>query len=125
MSSPFMERLKEFIATHMTGQDAQFDSLSNTPLPLCQAFRAHGMANWWIPKQYGGIGLSLSETVDIVEELAYADAGVAFTLFISIVPSTVLAIAGTEAQKERFLAPMVKSGAFVATLASERAAGSE
>jgi alkylation response protein AidB-like acyl-CoA dehydrogenase len=125
MSNDFLKTIKVLITTQMVGKDKYFDSLPDPPLGVYQAFHELGVANWWIPKQYGGHGLSLEKGTGIVEELAYQDAGVAFTLFIPILSSTVIALFGTEAQKDRFLRPMTGAGACSAMLGSERAAGSE
>lgn len=70
-------------------------------------------------------GPRLEESVDIVSELAYGDAGVAFTLFISIPGTTGVLLYGSDELKDRYLTPLCKDGAFCATLGSERMAGSE
>ncbi|MFS8067992.1 MAG: acyl-CoA dehydrogenase family protein, partial [Byssovorax sp.] len=125
MSSAIVEKVKQFVKTRVMGNEKHFDSLPSPPLRAYTEFQDLGLANWWIPRAYGGRGVSLEESVEIVEELAYGDAGVAFTLFIAIIGSTAVALFGTAAQKERFLRPMAESGVTSATLGSERAAGSE
>ncbi|HSN99755.1 MAG TPA: acyl-CoA dehydrogenase family protein [Candidatus Nanopelagicales bacterium] len=125
MSSAIVEKVKQFVKTRVIGNEKYFDSLPNPPLRAYTELQDIGVANWWIPRAYGGRGVSLEESVDIVEELAYGDAGVAFTLFIAVIGSTAVALFGTPEQKERFLRPMAESGGTSATLGSERAAGSE
>src|SRR5262249_49949531 len=65
------------------------------------------------------------DSVEIVSELAYGDAGAAFTLFISILGTSMVSLFGSEELKKRHLAPMAAEGSFCATLGSEREAGSE
>lgn len=125
MSSAIVEKVKQFVKTRVMGSEKHFDSLPSPPLRAYTEFQDLGLANWWIPRSCGGRGVSLEESVEIVEELAYGDAGLAFTLFIAVIGSSAVALFGTAEQKERFLRPMAESGVTSATLGSERAAGSE
>lgn len=120
-----LPRIRAFARDELLGQQELFDSFPDVPLPVHEAAHAQGLGNWWLPERYGGMGVGLEESVDVVSELAYGDAGVAFTSFISILGTTGLLLYGSEEAKERYLAPMVGEGHFCATLGSERAAGSE
>jgi alkylation response protein AidB-like acyl-CoA dehydrogenase len=128
-ASPALEevlpRVRDFAREELLPQQDHFDSFPDVPLPVCQAFHERGLGNWWVPESYGGMGLGLEDSVDLVSELAYGDAGVAFTLFISILGTVGLQLYGSDEAKERYLAPMVENGHYCATPASERAAGSE
>jgi alkylation response protein AidB-like acyl-CoA dehydrogenase len=125
MSSPVVAKVKQFVKERVLGNEKLFDSLPNPPLRAYTEFQDLGLANWWVPKAYGGHGISLEESVDIVEELAYGDAGLAFTLFIAVIGSSSVSLFGTPEQKERFLRPMAEAGITSATLGSERVAGSD
>jgi alkylation response protein AidB-like acyl-CoA dehydrogenase len=120
-----VEKIREFTTRELMGKDDSLDSASEMPLPVYSTFARSGLANWWLPEAMGGPGVSLEESVDIVADLAYADAGAAFTLYISIIGTTAVWLYGSDSLKERWLAPMAVSGGFCATLGSERAAGSE
>jgi alkylation response protein AidB-like acyl-CoA dehydrogenase len=120
-----LPRIRDFARQELLPQQAHLDSFPEVPMPLYEAFHALGVGNWWLPERYGGMGLGLEESVDVVSELAYGDAGMAFTLFISILGTTMVSLYGAEEIKERYLAPMAPNGGFCATLGSERAAGSE
>jgi alkylation response protein AidB-like acyl-CoA dehydrogenase len=120
-----LPQIRDFARSKLLPQQAHFDSFPAVPLPEYGDLHALGLDNWWLPERYGGMGLGLEESVEIVSELAYGDAGVAFTLFISILGTTMVSLYGSEETKERYLAPMASNGHFCATLASERAAGSE
>lgn len=61
----------------------------------------------------------------MVSALAYGDAGVAFTLFVPILATTMVTWYGSEELRERYLAPLAAEGGFAATLGSEHEAGSE
>ncbi|WRZ87655.1 acyl-CoA/acyl-ACP dehydrogenase [Streptomyces sp. NBC_01007] len=125
MATEYQKAVRGFVAQEIKGRHDYLDSLGEMPLPLYEKFRETGLANWWIPKESGGLGLSLSDSVDIVNELAYGDAGVAFTLFISVLGTSMVSLYGSDELKERFVAPMAAKGTFCAALGSERNAGSE
>jgi len=124
-SQATLARIRDFASAELLPHQEQFDSFPDVPLPVRNSFHEQGLDNWWIPERFGGMGLVLEDSVDVVSELAYGDAGVAFTLFISILGTVGLSLYGTEEAKERYLTPMVEEGHCCATLGSERAAGSE
>lgn len=126
MTEPnFIQAVRNFVTNELTGQDACLDSLADAPLPLYAKFAQTGLMNWWLPTEYGGLGMSLEDSVRIVSELAYGDAGVAFTLFVSILPTSMVAWYASDEVKERYLPPLVTGNGFCATLGSEHDAGSE
>lgn len=124
-TSDILERVRVFAQQELVGEQEYLDSFNTAPLSLCKTFHEQGLANWWISPQYGGLGISLEDSVDIVSELAYGDAGAAFTLFISILGTNMVQLYGSEELRTRYLSSMVRSGGFCATLGSEQAAGSE
>ena len=119
-----LPRVRAFAREELVPRQQELDSFPEAPSALCTQFQELGLANWWLPERYGGLGLGLEESVEIVSELAYGDAGIAFTLFISILGTVGVSLYGTDAVKERQLAPLAQGG-YAATLGSERAAGSE
>ncbi|MEV7965870.1 acyl-CoA dehydrogenase family protein [Sphaerisporangium sp. NPDC088356] len=121
----YLRRVQGFARRELLGKDAYLDSLADAPLPLYERFADTGLANWWLPKEHGGLGLGLQESVRIVSELAYGDAGVAFTLFIPVLTTSMVAWYGSEELKERHLGRLVAENGSCATLGSEHAAGSE
>ncbi|MEU4701065.1 acyl-CoA dehydrogenase family protein [Nonomuraea dietziae] len=121
----YLRAVQGFARRELAGKDAYLDSLADAPLPLYERFAATGLANWWLPKEIGGLGLGLEESVRITAELAYADAGVAFTLFIPVLTTSMVTWYGSEELKERHLGELVSGNGFCATLGSEHAAGSE
>ncbi|MDQ3935741.1 MAG: acyl-CoA/acyl-ACP dehydrogenase [Actinomycetota bacterium] len=125
MPGEVLPLIRELAREELLPQQEHFDSFPDLPLPIHGELHDRGLGNWWLPERYGGMGLGLEESVDLVSELAYGDAGVAFTMFISILGTVGVSLFGSEETKERYLAPMVENGHFCATPASERAAGSE
>ncbi|MFI0469213.1 acyl-CoA dehydrogenase family protein [Saccharopolyspora sp. 5N102] len=125
MFDQLVQQARDFAAAELLDRQSLFDSFADTPLPHYQRFHDTGLMNWWLPEELGGLGLSLEESVDIVSELAYGDAGTAFTLFISILGTSMVSLYGSDDLRKRYLAPMAAEGGFCATLGSEQAAGSE
>ncbi|AOR29808.1 acyl-CoA dehydrogenase [Streptomyces fodineus] len=125
MNPEDLKAVRQFVKNELGGDNAQLDALSEKPLELYDKFRQTGLANWWLPEELGGRGLGLEDSVEIVNEIAYGDAGVAFTLFISVLGTSMVQLYGSDELKARYLAPMAAGGSFCATLGSERAAGSE
>ncbi|GAA3444575.1 acyl-CoA dehydrogenase family protein [Planomonospora venezuelensis] len=121
----YLRTVQGFARRELLGKDAYLDSLAEAPLPLYRRFADTGLANWWTPKEFGGLGMGLEEGVRIAAELAYSDAGAAFTLFIPVLTTSMVQWYGSEELKERHLKPLVAGGGFAATLGSEHAAGSE
>ena len=125
MANEMLKQIEAFVGVHLLGNEAQFDSPTETPLPVYGRFRETGLSNWWLPKSLGGRGINLEQSVDIVSELAYGDAGVAFTLFISIIGTSIVQLYGSDELKQRYLGGLATKGGFCALLGSEREAGSE
>lgn len=122
----YMEKLQVFLREHVLGKEQSFDNLEQAiPNSTFGEFHKAGLNGWWMPKKYGGLGFSMEDSVHIVEELAYADAGLAFSFFISILCTTVVDMYGTEEQRKRFLGDFVRKGSYAGMMGSEKEAGSE
>ncbi|MCH0564656.1 acyl-CoA dehydrogenase family protein [Streptomyces sp. MUM 2J] len=125
MTAELLKRIRDFTANELAGKDTHFDELPEQP--TVEASRLHdlGLANWWVPVQYGGLGVSLTESVDIVSELAYGDAGFAFGAFLPVLGGIMLQHFGTEELARPALEALAAEGGRIAVLGSEEEAGSE
>lgn len=119
--SDFLAEVRAFVRDTILGHEKELDAPGDVPRRFYEAFAQKQLHNWWLPQQYGGRGISMEESVDVVAELSYGDAGLAFGFFIPILSSTAIRLFGSEAQRARYL-PVGMAGA---TMASEKAAGSE
>ncbi|MBF6150022.1 acyl-CoA dehydrogenase family protein [Nocardia nova] len=120
-----LRSIREFVAEELTHRQEHLDSFAAAPLPLYERFHKTGLANWWLAEDLGGLGLGLADSVDIVSELAYGDAGAAFTLFVSILGTSIVELYGSAELRTTYLEPMARNGTFCATVGSEDEAGSE
>ncbi|MFE0426606.1 acyl-CoA dehydrogenase family protein [Streptomyces sp. NPDC058953] len=125
MNTEDLKTVRRFVKEHLSGDGEQMDTLAEKPHQVYDAFRETGLSNWWLPEELGGRGLSLEDSVEIVNEISYGDAGVAFTLFISVLGTSMVQLYGSDELKARYLEPMAARGSFCAALGSERNAGSE
>lgn len=121
----YVRTVQSFARRELIGQELRLDSQAQPPEVLYQRFAETGLGNWWVPKEHGGLGFGLQESVKIVSELAYGDAGAAFTLFIPVLTTSMLAWYGSDELKDNHLNRMVAENGCCATLGSEHEAGSE
>ncbi|MFJ2008314.1 beta-ketoacyl synthase N-terminal-like domain-containing protein [Streptomyces chartreusis] len=121
----FCQQVRTFVTEELLEKPGHLDVSAELPLKHLQKFQEAGLSNWWLPESYGGLGLTLEESVDVVSDLAYGDAGTAFALFISVLGTTMCSLYGNEELRDTFLQPMGHSGGHCAVLGSEKAAGSE
>jgi alkylation response protein AidB-like acyl-CoA dehydrogenase len=121
----FAAAIRGFVQEHVLGREQALDVRGELPLACYEAFVAADLANWWLPRRLGGRGIRLEQSVDVVAELAYGDAGLAFAFFLPILGTTAIDLFGSDEQRQRYLAELSRSGAFCATMASEAVAGSE
>jgi alkylation response protein AidB-like acyl-CoA dehydrogenase len=126
MATPdHLTAVRAFVRRELAGREAELDVPTDAPRALYRRFADAGLANWWLPKEFGGAGLGLQDSVRIVAELAYGDAGVAFTLFIPVLTTSVVQWFGDDELRRRYLSALVAEDGFCAMLGSEHAAGSE
>lgn len=121
----YVRTVQSFARRELILQEQQLDSRAQSPESIYQRFAETGLSNWWVPKEYGGLGFGLQESVRIVSELAYGDAGAAFTIFIPVLTTSMLGWYGSDELKDAYLGRMVAENGCCATLGSEHAAGSE
>jgi hypothetical protein len=91
----------------------------------CAAFGIHGLP---FPVQYGGSGADRLTTVVAMEALGYAcrDSGLLFSINAQMWACQIpILLFGTEAQKERFLPPLIRGELVSAHGASEPGSGSD
>ncbi len=120
-----LRAVQRFVRDELLGHEPELDVRAEMPLPLYARFAETGLMNWWLPKEHNGLGFSLEEGVRIVNALSYGDAGVAFTLFIPVLATSMVSLYGTDELRSSFLDPLMASSGYAATLGSEHDAGSE
>jgi acyl-CoA dehydrogenase len=125
VSEDFLARVREFTRTELLAKERHFDSLPEQPTAESARLHEAGLANWWIPAAYGGTGLSLTDSVDVVSELAYGDAGFAFGAFLPVLGTVMLQLYAADEVGRPILEGLAADGGAIGVLGSEEAAGSE
>ena len=95
------------------------------PQDLFDAFRDAGLLGLCIPTDYGGSGAGILGLAVAIEEVAKYSNAAALMLLLTRLPTGPLLIAGTEAQKEKYLIAIAEGTQRAAFGLSEPQAGSD
>jgi acyl-CoA dehydrogenase len=98
-----IETAREFARKEIAPVAGQLDEEGHFPHEIMNRAFATGLLNFEIPEAYGGLGLSCLTHALILEEIAWACAGVNTTLAANMLGAMPLLIAGTDAQKQKWL----------------------
>jgi len=120
-----LDRVRAFARAELTGKEGHFDALPEPPAPEALRLHEEGLANWWIPKEYGGAGVPLEDGVDVVSELAYGDAGFAFGALLPVLGTLMLQLYAPDEVARPILEGLVRDGGALGVMGSEEEAGSE
>jgi len=101
------------------------DKDATYPQDLFDAFRDAGLLGLCIPTDYGGSGAGILGLAVAIEEVAKYSNAAALMLLLTRLPTGPLLIAGTEAQKEKYLNGIAEGTQRAAFGLSESQAGSD
>ena len=118
--------VREFAEREIAPHVMQWDEAQAFPAELLAQLASLGLLGIQLPSRYGGAGLSAVEYCICIEELARVDPTIGLTVAAhNGLAAAHLAMFGSEAQKERWLAPLAQ-GAFLGAWAlTEPDAGSD
>ncbi len=112
---------KDSIEPHMEHDD----EAGKFRLDIFQGLGAYGVTGITLPTEYGGAGLSYSDYVYALEEIAKTSVPYAVTVSVSSMVQTIINEYGNDAQKKKYL-PALTSGQEIGAFAlSESHAGSD
>ncbi|WP_067458355.1 acyl-CoA dehydrogenase family protein [Nocardia alba] len=118
-------RFVRFAIENLAGSATELDQAAEHPLPQSQRFAEVGLANWWLAAEFGGLGIGMESSVDIVSEMAYHDTGFTFGSFLPILGTTMIERFAHPDVARRVLSQLGVAGHSCAILASEQQAGSD
>lgn len=104
---------------------SDWDQQQTFPEEVVEQAHELGLLNTIIPESVGGLGLGMLEEVIIGEEIGYGCMGVYTNLMASDLGITPILIAGSAAQQERFLKPLLEGPRLAAFALSEPDNGSD
>lgn len=120
-----VETARKFAADTIIPAAHECDESERFPVEIFQAAFDVGLVNVELPSEYGGLGLGTVDGCLIAEELAYGCAAIATSIMCNHLGALPLMIAGTEAQKERYLGWLSREMVFASYCCSEPEAGSD
>jgi alkylation response protein AidB-like acyl-CoA dehydrogenase len=114
------------VATEVVARTAaERDRTSAWPVDELKAVAELGFMGMLIPEEYGGAGASFAEYCLAIVEFAAVDAGFATLIHVHNTLGGLLANAGTEEQKRKYLPAMASGRKIAAGLLTEPHAGSD
>jgi len=116
---------RKFSASEISPYAAEFDESSELPLQIIKKVSQTGLMNLSIQPEFGGVGLSDLDACLVVEELAYACAGITTSCVANDLALLPIEIAGTDEQRSQFLSPLLANHGLASFCLSEPGAGSD
>jgi acyl-CoA dehydrogenase len=120
-----IETARRFAREEIMPRAAEADRTAEYPMDVMEKAHALGLVNVEIPESCGGLGLGCLENCLILEELSYGCVGITIPMAVNTLAETPLVIAGTPAQREKYLGMMVEEPCFAAYAITEPGAGSD
>ena len=115
----------KFARDEMAPKAAECDRTPRFPEEVYRKAWELGLMNLNIPAEYGGSGLGLLEQCLIVEELAYACAGMTTSIIANCLALEPILLGGTEEQKRRWLSPFCADYHLASFALTEPSGGSD
>ena len=124
-SRPLKEGMQRFCRTRLRELAERFGETADVPTDLVKAMAEEGIFRYLIPEEYGGFGVKALNLCIIREELAqvYCPADVTFAM--QGLGSYPIVIAGSEAQKKKYLTKLARGDLLSTFAITEPEAGSD
>jgi len=120
-----IETARKFTRESIIPVAGELDEEEKFPVDLFRSAWELGLMNVELPEAYGGLGLSTFEGCLMAEELAYGCAAIATSIMCNHLGALPLEVAGTEAQKQKYLTQVAEEFQFISYCCSEPDAGSD
>ena len=118
--------VRAFAETEIRPHVREWDDQQHFPSELVPRLAELGLLGIQIPEEYGGAGMSAVDYCIAIEELARVDPGVALSVAAhNGLCSAHIFMFGTEAQKQKFLAPLARGEKIGAWGLTESTSGSD
>jgi acyl-CoA dehydrogenase len=121
----FQEIARGFAREQVLPKAAEWDKSGEYPKAALNEAHKLGLMNTHIPKEYGGLGLGITDNVIITEELAYACSGFSTACGANDLGQIPVILAGNDAQKKKYLGRCVDAPIQVSYGVTEPSAGSD
>ena len=121
----FVDTARKFTRDKIIPAAAELDEKEQFPDEIFREAHALSLANVEIPTEYDGLGLGCLDHCLILEEMAYGCLGVQTTFAANALGAMPLILAGSDAQKDKYLRMLVHEPAYASYACSEPDAGSD
>ena len=121
-----LAQVKRFVRDEVVPREREIADTDAVPDELRAQAAAMGLFGYAIPEEYGGLGLDLTQDVELALELGYTS--LAFRSLFGTnngIAGQVLVGYGTDAQKKRWLEPMAEGRVVASFALTEPEAGSD
>jgi alkylation response protein AidB-like acyl-CoA dehydrogenase len=119
------ETMRKITLTHVAPRAREIDVTGEYPSDIFAVLRDAGMLGLCIPEEYGGAGAGILGLTIAIEEVAKYSNTVALMLLLTRLPTGPVMIAGSEAQKLRYLPGIADGSSRASFCLSEPQAGSD
>ncbi len=120
-----VDTARKFTAETIIPVAHEYDESEKFPTEIFQQAWEVGLMNVEIPEEYGGLGLGTVEGCLIAEELAYGCCGISTSIMCNHLGALPVMVAGSEAQKQKWLGGLTERFQFMSYACSEPDAGSD
>jgi len=118
--------VREFAETEIRPHVREWDEAQHFPSEIVPSLAALGLLGIQFPEQYGGAGMSAIDYCICIEELARVDPGLALSIAAhNGLCASHIYMFGSEAQKQRYLAPLARGEKIGAWGLTESTSGSD
>jgi len=114
----------DFARREILPRAAQLDREERFPRELYEKARELGLVNLTIPQEYGGAGLGLLDLVLVIEQMAWACAGITAAIQLNHVVADAFLVGASEEQRRTYLSRLA-AGELGAHALTEPGAGSD
>lgn len=123
--SAIVEGVRQFVRREIAANVSRFEEQDEFPQHVVDAMAGLGLFGMVIPEEYGGLDLPLDDYVAIMEELGAGWSAMPSFLNSHCTVSRLIAIYGTEAQKQRYLPQLADGSRRGAIVLTEPSTGSD
>jgi acyl-CoA dehydrogenase len=119
------ELAHEFAVHEIRPKAARYDEHQTHPADVIEKAHEVGLMNPHIPEELGGAGLGALDGALIGEELCWGCSGIGTSIVANILGALPVLLAGTDAQKREWLAPLLEEPILCSFALTEPGAGSD
>jgi alkylation response protein AidB-like acyl-CoA dehydrogenase len=118
--------IREFAESELRPHVLEWDEAAHFPIDLRPKFAELGILGVLFPEEYGGAGMGYMEYATIIEEISRVDPSIGLSVAAhNSLGAGHIYIAGSEAQKQKYLVPLAKGESFAAWGLTEPSSGSD